>query len=230
MTQQRWREQLLAYRWRLGALFGGVLAPLCVFGALAEEVWSHEGVGWDAPLMRLVHGYATPTRDALMISVSTVGGARGMIPLCVLAVVTLALRLRRRDAIFVALAYAGAEGLDGLAKAFFHSERPHLWAWPVHETGYGFPSGHAIGSMALLSALVVVLWPTRWRWPALIVAAVSIGVVGLSRVYLGVHYPSDVLAAWVAGLAWTVGLHLILTSRVTNRSRQWQSTQLTPAA
>jgi len=54
----------------------------------------------------------------------------------------------------VALAYGGALALDGLVKIVFHSARPHLWASPAPETGYGFPSGHAMGSMGLLAARV----------------------------------------------------------------------------
>ncbi|GAC1436413.1 MAG: phosphatase PAP2 family protein [Chloroflexota bacterium] len=218
MTRDQWREQLAAHRWWLVALIIGVLLPLWIFGTLAEEVWSHEGFAWDAAIQHWVHGYATPAHDTIMVRVSQVGGAAGMVPLCVLVVVLLAARRRVRDAVFVALAYGGAEAIAAVAKQLFHSARPHLWLSPAPAQGYGFPSGHAIGSMALLSALVILLWPTRWRWPALIVAAAAIGAVGLSRVYLGVHYPSDVLAAWTAALAWVVGLHLIMTAPAVRRS------------
>lgn len=67
--------------------------------------------------------------------------------------------------------------------------------------------------MALPSALVVVLWPTRWRWPALAIGAVVVLAVGVSRLYLGVHYPSDVLTAWMLALGWVAGLRLILARR-----------------
>lgn len=150
-------------RGSLVALFLGVLAPLWAFGALAEDVWRHEGVAWDAPILRTIHRVATPGLDRLAIAVTTAGGAPGLVPLCLLALGVLLARRRRRAATFVALAYGGALALDGLVKIVFHSARPHLWASPAPETGYGFPSGHAMGSMGLLAARVALAWPTRWR-------------------------------------------------------------------
>ena len=198
-------------RWQIVALSLGVLVPLVIFGTLAEDVWTHRGVGWDMPLLHAIHSHAAPALDGLMVGISTVGGVRGQVPLCAIVVLLLLLRRRRRQALFVVLAYGGAAALDALAKAIFHRARPHVWPSLTPETDYGFPSGHAMGSIGLLAALVVVLWPTRWRWPALVMAVVAVAAIGLSRLYLGVHFPSDVLAAWMAGLAWVIGLHLIVS-------------------
>ncbi|HEU4665623.1 MAG TPA: phosphatase PAP2 family protein, partial [Dokdonella sp.] len=68
---------------------------------------------------------------------------------------------------------------------------------------YSFPSGHAMGSMTLACVLVLLCWWTRLRWPVLAAAAVLVVLVGASRIYLGVHYPSDILAGWAAAIAWT---------------------------
>jgi len=204
----------------LALLFGGVLIPLCVFGALAEDVWSHQGFGWDVAILRFIHGFATPSRDALMSGISRVGGAVGVVPLVVALLLVLLARRRRADALFVALAYGGAVALDGVAKALFRSSRPHLWVSPAPESGYGFPSGHAMSTMAVVATLAVLAWPTRWRWPVLLLGGLFVGAVGLSRVYLGVHYPSDVLAAWCAALAWVVGLRLV---RAAHPVRWWRA-------
>lgn len=210
---RRMTVAIAGHRWALLLVFCGVLLPLCVFGLLAEGVWEREGFMWDTLLLRLAHGYATPTVDRFMIDVSTLGGARGMVPLIVLALITLLLRSRHKEALFMALAYGGAVLLNALAKALFHSPQPHLWISPAPEQGYGFPSGHAMSSLAALAALSILAWPTRWRWPALILGGLVVILVGVSRVYLGVHYPSDVVAAWAAALAWVVGVHLIMSRR-----------------
>src|SRR3546814_10481386 len=67
-----------------------------------------------------------------------------------------------------------------------------------------------MGSMTLAAVLVLLAWPTRWRWPVVAAMAVFVPMVGLSRVYLGVHFPSDILAGWAAALAWTAGAYLLV--------------------
>lgn len=199
-------------RWWLAGLFLGVLLPLIAFGSLAAEVWDREGFSWDVPILRAIHTHASPLADTSMIWVSRIGGAAGLVPFCAAAALLLLYRRHARAAVFVVLAYGGAEGIAGLAKLAFHNARPHLWASPAAATGYSFPSGHAIGSMALGTALILVAWRTRWRLPVAAVCMVVVPLVALSRLYLGVHFPSDVLAAWAAALAWVIGLFLMLTA------------------
>jgi membrane-associated phospholipid phosphatase len=73
-----------------------------------------------------------------------------------------------------------------------------------------FPSGHALSSMSFAAAAVVVGWRTRFRWSVAIAGAIFVHAVGLSRVYLGFHYPSDVVAGWSLALAWVILLAVIL--------------------
>jgi membrane-associated phospholipid phosphatase len=194
-------------RWKiLLLLFLGVGLPLTAFGALARDVWTQGGIGWDEPILRYVHRHATPGRDTAMEVVSAAGYAYGVVPMAfVVAAVLLALR-QRGNALFWAVAVGGAGALNQGAKLFFHRTRPDLWLSPAPEHTYSFPSGHAMGSMALVAALAVLAWPTRWRWWALVGGSVFTLLVGFSRVYLGVHYPSDVVAGWSASLAWVLGV------------------------
>ncbi|MFN8539992.1 MAG: phosphatase PAP2 family protein [Thermomicrobiales bacterium] len=225
MPSNRTLRALAARRGELAGLFGGVLLPLLTFGALGEEVWEREGFGWDAPLLLALHRHATPTLDAALIRVTDAGGP---LPMACLAALVLAFLLARRrlgDATFVGLAVGGAATLNFLAKALFQRSRPALWPAALPETDYGFPSGHAMGSLAVIVTLIILLWSTRWRWSALLLGTPFVLAVGISRVYLGVHYPSDILAGWCAALVWIVGTHLLLirplTRWVVRRRSAW---------
>ena len=88
---------------------------------------------------------------------------------------------------------------SGLVKLAFGRTRPEVFAQTPGN--WSFPSGHTMSATGFAVALAIVLWPTRWRWPALVVATVYAAGIGLTRVYLGVHYPSDVVAAWALAVA-----------------------------
>ena len=117
---------------------------------------------------------------------------------------------RIRRAVYFSLAVGGSALLNLVAKAVFVRERPSLWLSIAPEHSYSFPSGHAMGAMSLCAAIVLLLWFTRWRWPALLLGLAFTLWVGGSRVYLGVHYPSDILAGWTAALAWVSAVYLLV--------------------
>jgi len=192
-------------RWkRLAVLLLGILLPLLLVGALAEDVLEG-GLPWDVPILRWIHGASTPELDRVMIVITRLGYAWGTVPLALGVLATLIVRRRWSHARFFTVAVGGAMVMNGLAKLAFRRLRPSLWTSPAPETSYSFPSGHAMGSMALVAALVVLAWPTRARGWVLVPGGLFVLVIGVSRVYLGVHYPSDVLAGWAASLAWVAG-------------------------
>ena len=206
----RW---LGANLWRIGLLFAGVLLPLGVFAELAEDVHELEQFYFDAPLLWRMRDWATPALDRFFVLVSRLGYQWGLIPADTL-IVLLLLGLRRwREAAFAFLAFVGSALLNVGAKHFFRRDRPSLWESIAPESTFSFPSGHAMGSMTLAAVLVALAWRTRWRWPVVAAASAFVLLVGLSRVYLGVHYPSDILAGWCAALAWVVGLYLVCFRR-----------------
>ena len=196
-------------------LFLGVFIPLIAFGHLASEVLEKEAFAFDGPILLFLHSHATPFLDTVMLTLSAIGERYGLIPLDIAIFLVLLLRRRWGDAFFWVLATGGAALLNLIAKATFGRIRPDLWISLAPETSFSFPSGHAMGSMALVAGLVVLLWPTKWRWWVLIVGGLFVLGVGISRMYLGVHYPSDVLAGWAASLGWVLGVSLILYRQIT---------------
>jgi membrane-associated phospholipid phosphatase len=208
-VRQGWSSVVTLVRrhWgRLVALFFGVLLPLGIFAALAEDVVERKKFWWDEPVLRWLHAQATPALDTVMVWISRLGIWWGLVPFDVAVVLVLLVRRRWGRATFFALAVAGAGLLDVLTKEIFGRERPTLWPSIAPAQSFSFPSGHAMGSAAAVAASAVLLWRTRARWPVVIGGTAWVLLVSGSRAYLGVHYPSDLAAAWVAALAWVCGL------------------------
>lgn len=96
-----------------------------------------------------------------------------------------------------------------LAKALLGRVRPALWVSLAPETTPSFPSGHAMGSAAVVLALGLILAHSPRRWLLWLPGALFVLGVGISRMYLGVHYPSDVLAGWIASVGWVTSVYLL---------------------
>lgn len=198
---------------RLAIAFALIAAALWTFGELAEDVAKGEPFWFDAPLLQGLHALAGPTLDAVFLGLSAVGYGHGVVPFDIALVVYLAWRHHPRTATFAALGLGGSALINVAAKHVFQRARPMLWASIAPESTYSFPSGHAMGSATLVCVLACLAWRTCWRWPV-IVAGVAFALgIGASRVYLGVHYPSDVLAGWAAAIAWVLGVRFIAFHR-----------------
>jgi len=201
---------LRIHRLRLVVLFAFVLAPLLVFGLLAEDVLENESFFFDRAILLYLHGHSSADLDRLMLFFSRIGSGFWITLVDLLVLFYLAARRRRGDAFFWGLAVGGAASLNYAAKYSFARARPDFWLSIAPEKTFSFPSAHAMQTMALVTAVLVLVWPTKMRWPALVVGSAFVLLVGLSRVYLGVHYPSDVIAGWAASLAWVIGLSVVL--------------------
>lgn len=193
-------------------LFLGILLPLLIVGYIGEDVLERPRFAFETPLLLSIHHLATPALDHLAVALTTVGGVGVIAPLSALILGTLWWKVRRQ-ALFWGLSVAGAAALNLIMKLVFHRSRPELWSRLVQESGAGFPSGHSMYSMAFVIALTLLLWRTPYRLPALALGLIFTLGVGLSRLYLGVHYPTDVLAGWLSGLAWVLGVYSVLRGR-----------------
>ncbi|GGR35250.1 phosphatase PAP2 family protein [Deinococcus ruber] len=188
----------------------GVLLPLFIFVRLSRELEEDGGFSADAPLLLFLHRWATPRTDRAVVRLTATAGVKVM-PLLALAVSLGLWRARRpRQAAFFFLSVAGSAAIMELVKRGVQRARPALWVSPAPERDTSFPSGHSMASSSFALASSLLLWPTRWRLPAAGIGFVYAVLIGASRVYLGVHYPSDVLAAWTAAIAWTAGLYRLM--------------------
>lgn len=211
---------LRVHGWRLLLVFLGVGLPLWGFGALVEELHEGEAFFFDEPVLRFAHGMASGGLDRMFLLFSQLGYGYGVIPVDIVLVLVLAWRRRLREGLFAGIAIGGSALLNMAAKHAFARIRPDLWLSIAPETTYSFPSGHAMGSMTLAAVAILLAWPTRWRWAVAVPAMVFALLVGFSRVYLGVHYPSDILAGWAAALVWTVGVYGLVFNR---HLRPWRT-------
>ena len=201
---------LRRYGLSLLLVFVGILLPLAGFGALAHELREGEGFFFDRPLLEFANAIARDGFDRFFVVAAALGYLWGVVPFDIGLVAVLVAKRRVREGLFAAFAIVGSALLNLAAKPVFARERPSLWESIAPEDNYSFPSGHAMGSMTLACVLVLLCWRTRWRWPVVVAAGGFVVMVGLSRIYLGVHYPSDILAGWAAAIAWTFGVYALV--------------------
>lgn len=171
-----------------------------------------------------VNAFVTAHRSAALTTFFT--GYTGLGQWLVLTAATVAVlaalawRARRREAAFLLIVMTVSVVLNQALKHLFERGRPPAESAVLSVNGYAFPSGHTMSSAAFALAVAVIAWPTRWRWPAAGLAAAFALLMGLSRVYLGVHWLTDVLAGWVLAVAVVAATQLIVETVAARRSRR----------
>lgn len=211
------RRAQIHFTSRVVALF--VIITCCAMGfvTLAEDMREQETLVFDQRVLAAVHDHSGSSLDMLMPIATDVGGAIGV---SVMTATGIYVFLRRKDYARVAvlvLSVLGATALNLILKSVFMRQRPDMWVQLVHETGYSFPSGHAMMSAALGVAIAVLLWDSKWRWWAFVSMTLYVLFVGFSRLYLGVHYPTDIIAGWCVSGAWVMAVVLLVRSQLGHR-------------
>jgi undecaprenyl-diphosphatase len=179
---------------------------LLAFVWLAEEVLHGRTLQFDNRIRMFVHAYSNPALTAVMRGISLIGDPGVLVALTIPVMVWFVRTGRARTVLMFAIAMAGAELLDQLLKLAFHRPRPATFFGLAQPMGYSFPSGHALVSLAFFGALSVFV--PRRRGLYYFAAAMAVAAIGLSRVYLGMHYPTDVLGGWAAAAAWLFSVKL----------------------
>jgi membrane-associated phospholipid phosphatase len=170
------------------------------FAAIAVVAVHTVPPAFDMRVREAVHGWASPWLTAGMRAITLLGSGWFLFAAGVVAAIREAMRGRRREAAYVGLAIVGAKILEQSAKYTFARVRPEaFFGYPQPDT-FSFPSGHALASLCFYVA-VTRIWFGR-RAVGWIVCGLLVAAIGLSRVYLGVHYPSDVLAGYALGICW----------------------------
>jgi len=200
------RGQYLGLHLTIG--FAISLAGLWLFGGVTEDVIHDDPLTqFDVTLLEWLHAHATPAGYAVFNAISLLGSP---MTLTILALGVGVLLASRRQWTLLAgwlAAFAGGGLLDAVLKFAIRRPRPpYATAFLRHYT-WSFPSGHAMVSLiayGMLAYLLVVLWPNRrsTRISIVLGAALLIVAIGFSRLYLGVHYFSDVVGGYAAGVLW----------------------------
>jgi undecaprenyl-diphosphatase len=182
----------------------GISLPLVIFLLLTLIVWNQPGgIGWDEPILLAIHATRQQNLNQFAAVLTELGVYKGVFPAVIAISGILAVTQRWRSLAFVLLTSLGEILLNRHAKLLIHRPRPHLWETIYSvRTDFAFPSGHAMSSMTLAIILVVLTWQTRWRWVVLSLSSLFAIGVAWTRLYLGAHYPSDIIGGWMLAIAW----------------------------
>jgi undecaprenyl-diphosphatase len=191
------------------------VAGLRVFGAMAYPLVRGEAIGFDLPVRAAIHGWAFPALTAAMRLITTLGSEYFLLPLGAILVWRLAKRGARQAAYLLVAGSLSAEAVLQLLKALIHRPRPELFFGLMPAETYSFPSGHAFVPAVFFGILAGIL-AAGARWRAAVVALAAL--LGLSRVYLGYHYPSDVVAGWALAVVWLAVCAMIAGRRCSIRT------------
>jgi undecaprenyl-diphosphatase len=188
----------------LGSL-GGAAAFLILFAWLSEEVFEGSLQQFDLRTRAMVHGFSTPQLTKLMQALTFLGSVGFLAVLFAICIAVFLVAGWKHAAVWLAVAMGGSAVLDVSLKLAFHRARPVPFFGTVPPT-YSYPSGHALSSLCFYGVLAGLCCARIQSRAARILIWIASGVlivgIGLSRIYLGVHYPTDVIAGYLAGAIW----------------------------
>ncbi|MEO1430024.1 MAG: phosphatase PAP2 family protein [Cyanobacteria bacterium J06632_19] len=214
---QGWKEQVSS---RLSPLLslvwvgGFAVAAFCLWGffQIAEKVFAEETTEFDTTILQSIYEQHTPLLNQIMTGITFLGNGSTLIYLSCLVGIILLVSRKFASAFTLIIVTSGGIGLNLWLKNIFERVRPALWERIVDATNYSFPSGHAMVSLVVygfIGYLLIANFPS-WSSIFLFLTTLLVLAIGFSRLYLGVHYPTDIIAGYAAGLAWLISCILSL--------------------
>lgn len=187
---------------------GASIAFLYLFTELAEEMLESEVKRFDGSIIQFFYNIKTDTMDWILFVFTELGSLWFLTIFSIMVVSVLWFKKEDKWSIFFFIIGIGGGGfLTKLLKFYYGRERPSIDE-SIDAIGYSFPSGHSMGSLIFYGFLSYFLFRSsirkRWKWAAVFVCGGIIFLIGISRIYLGAHYPSDVIAGYLAGSIWLI--------------------------
>jgi len=199
------------------------LGVIALFAKIVEDVVEGESRRFDEAVLFWINANLPDWLYGPMLFVTALGYYWVVFPLLAVAVYAFHRKRRKVSAALLMIATVGSVGLSTTLKDVLQRTRPELFDAGYTASGYSFPSGHATVAVGFYGTLtLLVAWRLRgfWRWTIAAAGTFLVLLIGFSRLYLGVHYPTDVLAGFLAALLWVsfVGLCYFLWRTFRKRS------------
>ncbi|HEY9771586.1 MAG TPA: phosphatase PAP2 family protein [Coleofasciculaceae cyanobacterium] len=180
------------------------LLIIYVVAQISDEVLEQEAFAFDRVILLWVHSFANPTLDRIMQLITRLNDPDVVSIIAGFALILLLWKRCYPEAKIFVINCAGGVILSYGLKSIFGKTRPDLWQSAIKEVSFSYPSGHALGSIVLYGFLAY-LFATRFpqfSWLIYLLAVTFIGAIGLSRLYLGVHWPTDIVGGYGIGFLW----------------------------
>ena len=199
------------------------VASLIFFAWLSNEVLAGETRQFDEVTRAAVHHLASPTMTSIMRGISFTGSTIFLTTATIIMFIWFLTRRWRREGWLLGITMLGASILNTTLKLTFQRPRPEPFFDLLAPRTYSFPSGHSLASFCFYGALATVLTARienkTINFVTWLIAGVMVLVIGLSRIYLGVHYTTDVLAGYAAALIWIAVIRFLEMQLVRRRRK-----------
>ncbi|NRD79300.1 phosphatase PAP2 family protein [Bacillus sp. BRMEA1] len=193
---------------KLQLVLAFMISVICIvgFSLISLLISDHKIISFDQTVIANIQGMESPRLTSLMKLLTFIGSTPFVIILSIGLIFFLYKVLHHRlELILFIGAIIGTGALNDILKHVFHRTRPHLHRL-IEATGYSFPSGHAMSAFSVYVMITFLLWrhiPSKWGRSLLIIfSTFMILGIGISRIYLGVHYPSDIIGGYLASGFW----------------------------